>query len=256
MLRFLSSTFQVSDKIIDELSTKYCDNCTVCGGKRTVTTSTGRQKCKCLEKYNKEYSLYEANVPKEFHTMSRNDLTMEWVQDNRATYERAIKYSKQLDKALSKGFGLYLVGKSGAGKSFIASLLLKRALQEGHTGYFILLRDLVAAGINAMRDPDLQNDVNYLVTEVDFLVLDDVDKVTAAKNQELVSTVLMALLKKRKYHGKPLIVTSGCPMDTLPRQIGGDLARTITSGLSELYYTGDANSKRLQALEDEFFNGS
>ncbi len=256
MLRFLSDAFTVDDVIIDALVAKHCDKCAVCGGRRTLPgPADSRIKCGCLKNYNKEYSLYAANIPKEFHTLTRDDLTSIWIEENRAAASRAAKYQNQLGKALNTGFGLYLGGESGGGKTFIASLLLKQAIQEGYTCYFILLRDLVSRAINAFRDSDIQNDVDALVTSVDFLVLDDVDKVTAAKDQELVTTVLLALLKKRKYSGKPLIVTAGCRADDLRKKLGVDLAKTLTSGLSELYYRGNANLSKMKSLEDEFFNG-
>jgi len=255
VLKFLSRTFQVADSVIDALISKHCGNCAICKGARTVITKTGREKCECLKAYNREYALYAANIPKEFHTLTGKDLNPAWVETNKSTFRRMKQYSGRIPKAVDEGFGLYLGGTSGAGKTFMAALLLKQAIRTGYTGYFILLRDLVSAAMNALRDPEVQLDVDDLVTGVDFLVLDDVDKVTAAKEQELVNTVITALLKKRKYSGKPLIVTANCRADELHKRLGTDLANTIISGLSEMYFQGDAHLNKVKALEDEFFNG-
>ena len=256
MLQFLSNKFKVDPDIIDLLLEKHCSGCTLCKERRTIELSDGKwEKCKCLQNYNKEYALYAANIPKEFHSLTRDDFTSDWIAQNEEAFSRSIKYVQQLQKALDKGFGLYLGGTSGSGKSFIATLILKKAMEQGFSAYFILFRDFVQFAMNALRDPEVQEDIDHLVTHADFLVLDSIGDVTALgrDGQELINTVVMALLKKRKYSGKPLIVTSHSRLSELKILLGEDAAPAITSGLSELSFTGDVNFDKVKKLEEEFF---
>lgn len=256
MLRFLSNTFKVDPEIIDILLEKHCSGCPLCKGRRTLELSDGKwEKCKCLQNYNKEYAFYAANIPIEFHPLTLDDFTPDWRAQNEEAFSRSIKYIQQLQKALDKGFGLYLGGNSGSGKSFIASIILKKAIEQKLSAYFILFRDFVSFAMNALRDPEVQEDIDHLVTHADFLVLDSIGDVTALgrDGQELINTVVLALLKKRKYSSKPLIVTSHSRRSELKILLGDDAASAITSGLSELSFTGDANFDKVKKLEEEFF---
>lgn len=253
MLRFLAPRFRVPDSIIDDLIQKHCVNCTICGGSRTVTRNGQLFKCECLAQYNKEYIYYAAGIPKEFHTLSEADIDADWREQNIDAYDLIWKYSQRIDDAVAKNFSLYLTGGSGSGKSFMSFLLLKKVIAEKKLGYFILLRDLVRAAMDSLRDTDLAEDVDNLVMNTDLLVLDNVDEVTAAKDKEIVNTVIVALLRKRIHSGKPIIITSSCRKSSLPRFIGDNLAEVLTSRASEIPFIGNLKSHELSKLEKDFF---
>lgn len=253
MLQFLTNRFRVSDNIIDELIQKHCVNCEICKGDRTVIRNGQLFKCECLNRYNKEYIYYEAGIPKEFHTLSKDDIDSKWFEHNRDSMDRVAMYSKKIEDAIDRNFSLYLSGSPGSGKSFIAFLLLKQVIEKGKLGHFILLRELVRAALDSFRDSSLAEDVQNLVMETDILVLDNVDEVTAAKDKEIVNTVIIALFRRRIYSGKPIIITSNCRKDELARFIGDNLADVLTSRASEIPFVGNLKSHELSKLETEFF---
>ena len=253
MLRFLDKRFRVSDNIIDTLIQKHCSKCKLCKGKRTTTRNGQLFKCECLGHYNKEYIYYAANIPKEFHTLSKESIDSNWLEHNKDSMDRIARYSKKIDMAIDKNFSLYLTGSAGSGKSFIAFLLLKQIIESGKTGYFILLRELVRAALDSLRNGDLAEDIENLVMNTDLLVLDNVDEMTAAKNNELVNTVIVALLRKRSYNGKPVILTSNCRKDELSKFIGDNFTEILIARASEIPLVGDLKSHVLTKLEDDFF---
>lgn len=254
MLRFQSRPFCVPFEIIDTLVKEYCTNCPICKGICIHKSDHDKwTKCECLEKYGAAYALYAAKIPKEYHVLTIDDFDPEWQRENAHSFNRAMSYSRQLQKALDTRFGLYLWGDSGGGKTLIAVLLLKRAIREGFTTYFILLRDLIKIALDGLHNSSIQEDVEKLMLETDFLVIDDVDKVTAAREQDLVNTVVLALLKKRTQSGKPLIVTANCPNTKLGRAIGSPLAAAITERSTSLFYKGGFGEKKIRDLEEKFF---
>jgi len=253
MLHFLVSRFKVPDSTIDTLIQKYCTNCTICKGARTILRDGKLFKCDCLKKYNKEYVYYAAGIPKEFHNLSKDDIDTEWVDLNKDSMNRITSYSRKILDAIDQNFSLYLSGGPGSGKSFIAFLLLKQIITNGKSAYFILLRDLVSAAVDSLRDKDLANDVENLITNTDLLVLDNVDEVTAVKDRELLNTIIIALLRKRNHSGKPIIITSNCRKDELSRFIGENLTSVLTSRASEIPLIGNLKTSALTQLESDFF---
>jgi len=254
MPQFYTSTFKVSEKRIDSLVDMYCKKCPLCNGARVIENTTGIHKCSCLIKYKKAYELFNANLPKEYHKFTKDDFVPEWQKKNEISLSRAMQYSIQLSKALKEGFGLYIAGPAQSGKTFIATLLLKRALHEGYSAYFIIFREFINLALTALRDKELAKDLNLLLTEIDFLVFADVDKVPVVKNQDIVNSILPALLKKRTHAGKVNIITASKPLNELEDIIGFDLASLLTTSVAPIKLEGSAILRKNSSLEDKFFN--
>ena len=152
---FESDTFKVPQEIIDALRAKHCDSCNICKGRRLLEDDDGPYKCVCVKKFNQE------NLPKKFYHLTKDDLDKDFVKHNPGIGQVA-NYSDRLPKMLELGKGLFLQGENGAGKSFIATLILRKALEMGYTSYFILQRDLVNTAFAALYDDDIRADLERL----------------------------------------------------------------------------------------------
>ena len=78
MIHFFTDRFKVPDHIIDNLLIKYCSKCPICKGRRIIEENGELFKCQCLNAYREEYQLYAANIPLEFHPLTKESLTDEW----------------------------------------------------------------------------------------------------------------------------------------------------------------------------------
>jgi len=253
-VRFESDIFKVSADEVFALKKRYCDSCNICGGTRIIETETQTYKCECLQKFNDAYALAHANVPVAFRELTSRDLVETFKQENFDNFKRVRLYSRQLQKALDAGFGLFIEGENGTGKSFIATLILKHAIKNGYSGYFILMSDLVNAAFEALRDPDVKRDLEKLITKIDFLVIDEVDK-GFQDQSDTVQKILLPLFKKRcDYYKKPLIVTSNVDKSSIDQTIGKTISATFTERLTEITFTGNYRPQILDRLEQEFFN--
>jgi len=252
-MQFESNSFKVSSEEINALKVKHCDNCPACHGSRFVVIENKRQKCECVRKFNEEYTLIEANIPITFREARAQDIDENFKKQNNEHFKRVAEYSKQLPKALEKGFGLYIQGACGCGKSFLATLILKRALREGYSGHFILLKDLVNAAFDSLSDSDVRNDLEKLITEVDFLVIDELDKIYNDKN-DMIRSLLEDLFKRRYYSKKPLIITSNVHKDGIKTILGDSIAAIFDERLVAITFLGNYRPQILSKLEQEFFD--
>ena len=243
--------FEVNKEQLVYLQQKYITSCPLCKGARIleVNTPTGIQytKCSCVLKFNEIYSLVQANIPVHFHDTL--DMDPEYKNANRGNLEKLAKYRNKLAWALERGVGLFIQGHNGAGKSYLGVAVLKKAIKEGHTAYFILLEDLINIGYNAMRNMDLRKELHEFITTVDFLMIDEIDKMHIDRQDTTIS-LLNSLLHARYCAGKPLIVTSS----TLKQELVSSSSLGIfNERLLDLTFVGNNRSKILKSLEDELF---
>lgn len=243
--------FRATDEEILSLKEKYCDPCKVCKGTRKlVTESKGPytvSPCICLGKFTIAVQLAHANIPVLFRDLTKDDIDKQFREQNANALGKTSIYSKKLAKAVNEGVGLFMSGSKGSGKSFIASLILKRVLKEGYSAYFILLKDLVNAAFQSLSDNEARADLQTLITQIDFLVIDEFDRIN--DSSEMVLNLLSALFKQRCYSRKPLIITSN--------KAFGKLDTTITPMFEErllkLSFQGNYRSNLGNRLEQEFF---
>jgi len=254
MLQFFSDRFSVDETIINRLLVKHTKDCPICAGSRVVEDENGDPvHCECWHRYNQEYQLYAANIPPEYHFKTTANLSESWrAQQDEQVFLNLGQYRKRIEDARKEGFGLYLKGEKGAGTTFIGTLLLMHAIECGMTAYFIQFRDLIDACLS-LRDEDVKEDVNNLITNIDFLMLDDVDSVPDVKNRDIVESIVPNMLKKRSYAKAPIIATATYGIEQLPGRIGESLAAVLTERVSLLPFRGNVKRQGVKDLEKEFF---
>jgi DNA replication protein DnaC len=139
-------------------------------------------------------------------------------------------YIDELDGRLDSGRGLWLFGDTGTGKTTLAMLVSKAALEAGHSVAIYSLPKLLAR-IRRTYDAEPGGD-SYLafferLTSVDLLHIDDLG---AEKRSDWVLEQLYALINERYEAQRSVMVTTNLPHEELEEQIG---SRTV-SRLSQI----------------------
>jgi DNA replication protein DnaC len=135
-----------------------------------------------------------------------------------------------LEERLGAGRGLWLFGDTGTGKTTLAMLVSKMALEAGHSVAIYSLPKLLAH-IRRTYDSEPGGD-SYLafferLTSVDLLHIDDLG---AEKRSDWVLEQLYALINERYEAQRSVLVTTNLPHEELEEQIG---SRTV-SRLSQI----------------------
>jgi DNA replication protein DnaC len=134
-------------------------------------------------------------------------------------------YVEQLDQRLDEGRGLWLFGDTGTGKTTLAMLVSKAALEAGHSVAIYSLPKLLAR-IRRTYESEPGGD-SYLsfferLTAVDLLHIDDLG---AEKRSDWVLEQLYALINERYEAQRSVLVTTNLSHEQLEEQIG---ARTVS----------------------------
>jgi DNA replication protein DnaC len=169
-----------------------------------------------------------ATLPKRFRGVSfdRPPVTeMTGRPGTRAVVADVREFCERIDERLDAGQGLWLEGDPGTGKTTLAMLVSKAALDAGRTAAIYSLPGLLAR-IRRTYDGEAGEDsyftfFNRLVS-VDLLHLDDLG---AESRSEWVLEQLYAIVDRRYSDQRSIVVTTNLPLGELEQQIG---ARTVS----------------------------
>ncbi len=129
-------------------------------------------------------------------------------------------YCEDIDGQLAEGNGIWLHGSAGTGKTSLAMLVSKTALEAGHSVAIYSMPRLLAR-IRRTYDSD-SSEEGYLsffdrLTSVDLLHIDDLG---AEKKTDWVLEQLYAIVDRRYEEQRSIVVTTNMETDELKEQIG------------------------------------
>ena len=150
---------------------------------------------------------------------------MERDLQTRAAVAEVRTYTDELGERLEAGRGLWLFGDTGTGKTTLAMLVSKMAIEAGRSVAIYSLPKLLAR-IRRTYDSEPGGD-SYLsfferLTSVDLLHIDDLG---AEKRTDWVMEQLYALINERYESQRSILVTTNLPHTELEDQVG---QRTIS----------------------------
>src|SRR3954468_7386741 len=153
-----------------------------------------------------------------FHAPPVSDMARD--PRSRAVVAGIRSYLDALDDNLAEGEGLWLMGDVGTGKTTLAMLVSKAAVEAGHTGAIYSLPRLLSR-IRRTYDAEA-GEQSYLefferLTEVDLLHIDDLG---AEKRSDWVLEQLYAIINERYETQRSVVVTTNLSQEDLEEQIG------------------------------------
>lgn len=152
------------------------------------------------KKLNEEI-LTRMNIGRRFWSAQVTDLP-----DN-TTKDLFRSYVQNLTNNYAEGWGLFMYGNNGVGKTHSSCALLKEVQRRGYSTYCILADVLKAAYIDGSRF-DADNSVTQRVERVDFLLLEDLGKEYSGKGSGFAELCFENLLRKRSRDCLPTLVTT------------------------------------------------
>jgi DNA replication protein DnaC len=147
---------------------------------------------------------------------------------SRAAVDRVRGFLDDLDANLAAGRGLWLMGDVGTGKTTLAMLVSRTAIEAGHSVAIYSLPRLLAR-IRRTYDAATRED-SYLpfferLTSVDLLHIDDLG---AEKSSDWVLEQLYSIVDERYQAERAMIVTTNLGADQLEEQIGPRIVSRLT----------------------------
>ena len=235
-----SSKIEVQEDEYEKEDVIYCKSCNtprttvvdVLGNKRVV-----RCICKCqAEKRDREQKIQE-EVEKQMRIKKLQEASLLSERYKNVTFDNCItgenesfdiafkrckRYCENSDEIINKGYGIYIYGDKGTGKTHLTSCmaneLIKQYKQVLFTNFFEISKSIRSTFKGKGNEIDLINKI----ANVDFLFIDDLgtEKVTKEGEDTWLQDKIFEVINKRYNNMKPTIFTSNYSLQQLVQDRG------------------------------------
>ncbi len=209
-------------------------------GKRVARPCT----CRPARLARKKASAVQGRLPKRFREVSFDREPLLSMERRAPHVIRAVRqYCRGIVSNLDEGRGLWLFGNTGTGKTTLAMLVSKSAMEADRTVAIYSLPRLLAM-LRGSYDDDALYSLNDLIDRLCAVDLLHVDDVGAEQTSPWVLEQLYTIINTRYEDGRAVVVTTNLGDDELRAQIGD---RTV-SRLHEMCetYPLDGEDQRLE----------
>lgn len=234
------SNIKVKEDEYEKDDTIYCKKCNT--PRTTVIELFGNKRvvrciCKCqkeardkeeqqqkeLEKQLRLAKLQEASLlSNRYKNVNFNNCITGENESFDIAYNRCKKYCEKSNEILEKGFGIYIYGDKGTGKTHLTSCmaneLIRQYKQVLFTNFFEISKSIRATFKGKGNEIDLINKI----ANVDFLFIDDLgtEKVTKEGEDTWLQDKIFEVINKRYNNMKPTIFTSNYSLQELVQDRG------------------------------------
>src|SRR5829696_889348 len=200
--------------------------------------------CRPQRLARKKATAVQGRLPKRFREVSFDREPVPSISRRAPDVVRDVqRYVRTVSDQLAEGRGLWFTGSVGTGKTTLAMLVSKAAMEADHTVAIYSLPRLLGMLRGSYADDALYslNDLLERLCAVDLLHIDDVG---AEQTSPWVLEQLYTIINTRYEDGRSLLVTTNLGDDELRAQIGD---RTV-SRLHEMCetYPLDGEDQRLE----------
>jgi DNA replication protein DnaC len=181
-------------------------------------TNTARDcRCRPLRIARRRAARLEARIPSRYREVSFEQLEGDTLAAFPSQVREVRRYVRDLPEMLSRGRGLWLEGEVGTGKTMLAMLVSKQAIELGHTVAIYSLPRLLSVMRQSIEEADGSLGFLDRLCSVDLLQIDDLG---AESQTEWVLEQLYSVINSRYEDERSLVVTTNLNHDELREQIG------------------------------------
>lgn len=199
--------------------------------------------CRSIRKKNNACAelFTQSNIPERY----RNAECSKWINlgsddkeksINQSSFNVVQKYSSNIKSMLDRGYGLYLTGPNGVGKTYLASAVGNRAIKCGLTVMFFTMAEIIRIQIDGWFKEEVRSVVGRICSS-DFLIVDDLDKIYRTKTG-IESSVFDNLLRTRLQSNKPCVITSNRTIVDTQSDFGSSIKSMLVEHCAELVFVG------------------
>jgi DNA replication protein DnaC len=173
--------------------------------------------CRPQRMARKRAAAVAGRLPKRFQGVSFDREPV--ASMSRAIIREVETYVRAIDQRLDEGRGIWFVGDVGTGKTTLAMLISKSAMEADRTVAIYSLPRLLGL-LRETYDDDAEFSLNELIDRLCSVDLLHIDDVGAEQTSPWVLEQLYTIVNTRYEDGKALVLTTNLDEDALIAQIG------------------------------------
>jgi DNA replication protein DnaC len=173
--------------------------------------------CRPARMARKRAGAVAGRLPKRFREVSFEREPIASMND--ALLREVRTYTRAIAERLDEGRGIWFIGDVGTGKTTLAMLISKAAMEADRTVAIYSLPRLLAL-LRDTYDDDAQFSLNELIDRLCAVDLLHIDDVGAEQSSAWVLEQLYTIVNTRYEDGKALVLTTNLGQEALVDQIG------------------------------------
>jgi DNA replication protein DnaC len=173
--------------------------------------------CRPARMARKRAGAVAGRLPKRFREVSFEREPIASMND--ALLREVRTYTRAIGQRLDEGRGIWFIGDVGTGKTTLAMLISKAAMEADRTVAIYSLPRLLAL-LRDTYDDDAQFSLNELIDRLCAVDLLHIDDVGAEQSSAWVLEQLYTIVNTRYEDGRALVLTTNLDEDALVTQIG------------------------------------
>lgn len=225
------------DEYLGKDGLPYCKNCnTPRAGFFGEEKRLCRFICKCQSEKIQEQEIQE-KLRKEKATIDgiiRNSMlgknfthctfkNMLITENARPVIDKCKSYCKHAEEMLEKGYGIYIYGDAGIGKTYLTACMGNELARLNYRVYFTSFNEITRNLKKNFDDNRAKEDLLCLLENVSFLFLDDVgtENIKNDDSSAWLQTTIYEIINRRYIAKKPIICTSNLKRSELQKPMPG-----------------------------------
>lgn len=170
-------------------------------------------------------------------------------------FKRCKNYCEVSSKVLEEGYGIYIYGNSGTGKTHLTACMVNELIKNHRPTLFTNFFEISQIIRETYRSKkNTENDLIDKIATIDFLFLDDVgtEKVIKDGEDTWLQEKIFEIINKRYNNKKPTVFTSNYSLSQLVND-RGLMVKTVDRILemSTLILKIEGKSKRIENRQEE-----
>ena len=232
------------------LPSDYLDEIYSCKKCRDTGFDENGRRCECLKKMISKYVGVNSNLTESMknQTFESFDFSLFETQPDvkgksvldfaKKSFDIARKFADTFDETHDN---LFIYGKAGAGKTYLSSCIVNRALQRGYSVYYqsaFNLLDMCEKLKFGRFDEEDAADADYAIKyayNVDLLVIDDLGTEFITPYS---SAALFDIINSRLVSKKSTVISSNFDTDKINNEYGARLASRISGDYTKIPFPG------------------
>lgn len=188
--------------------------------------------------FEKNYLL--ANIPEKYFEFEFNKIRdkIETIESNQEQIKKIEKYINLIDSAANNGTGLYISGSHGVGKTALAIIILKIAIQHYYSAFFSRSTEIIEFVRSGWKNEDKKAYWSYVVNNSMFFVIDDIGRLFS-QISEYEKSNIDDIFTKRDDADLCTIITANHPLEVNKDLLGDALYSNFKERLIEVKLLGE-----------------
>lgn len=168
--------------------------------------------------------------------------------------DKTLIYIEEIQKMREEGIGILISGPNGTGKTFLATEVLKEALDNGYSAQVATVTGIIDIYTKGWESEPNRVFFNERIREIDFLLIDDIGKENDKSISAIGRQVIDRLIRYRSSRLKPTLYTTNATLPELGEKYGKSLMSLIVGNTLKIPVDGKdfRMSAKKQIIEEIF----